>query len=130
MPRQILGTAPKGHALSQGVATDPGRMVFIAGQVARDPEGNVVAPGDALGQTRYIFERIRQITQEAGGSLVDVVKLTTYMTDIKYYPIYNTVRLEVFQSKYPASTAVAVTALVDPRFLIEIEAIAVLEGGR
>ena len=93
------------------------------GQVAQDEEGNPFGVGDAEAQTRRIMARIAGVVEAAGGSMDDVVKTTTYLTDIAYYPGFSKVRAETFLENPPASTTVVVAGLVLPEYLVEIEAI-------
>jgi enamine deaminase RidA (YjgF/YER057c/UK114 family) len=71
-----------------------------------------------------VFENIRTILAESGASLDDVVKITIFAADIRYRDAINKVRGETFKPPYPASTQVAVAALVDPEWMVEIEAVA------
>ena len=107
-----------------------GRVIFVAGQVPWNAEGRTVCQGDVAGQTRQVFENIRVILAEAGASLDDVVKLTIFAADIRYRDAINKVRSETFKPPYPASTQVAVAALVDPGWMVEIEAVAFVDAGR
>ena len=109
---------------SPGWEVSGGRLIYVAGQVPWDAEGRTVAPGDVAGQTRQVFENIRAVLAEAGASLDDVIKLTIFAADIRYREAINQVRSEVFKPPYPASTQVAVAALVDTDWLVEIEAVA------
>ena len=101
-----------------------GRMVFVAGQIPWDADGNTVCKGDVAGQTRQVFKNIEAVVAEAGGTLDDVIKITVFAADIRYRDVINQVRTETFDEPYPASTQVAVAALVDPEWLVEIEAVA------
>ncbi|MCC6775138.1 MAG: RidA family protein [Hyphomicrobiales bacterium] len=107
-----------------------GRVIYVAGQVPWDAEGRTVCKGDVAGQTRQVFENIRTILAEAGATLDDVVKITIFAADIRYRDAINKVRSETFKPPYPASTQVAVAALVDPEWLVEIEAVAFVEAAR
>lgn len=101
-----------------------GRLVYVAGQIPGDGEGRTVARGDVVGQTRQVFENIRAVLAEAGATMADVIKITIFSTDIRYRDQINQVRSEVFKPPYPASTQVAVVALADPDWFVEIEAVA------
>ena len=109
---------------SPGWEVSNGRLIYVAGQVPWDAEGRTVCKGDAAGQTRQVFENIRTILAESGASLDDVVKITIFAADIRYRDAINKVRSETFKPPYPASTQVAVAALVDPEWMVEIEAVA------
>jgi enamine deaminase RidA (YjgF/YER057c/UK114 family) len=106
--------------------SQPGRMVFIAGQTASNPEGNVVGIGDVRAQTRYIIEKIQRAVEAAGGTINDVVALSVFTTDVRYHRDINEVRREVLGSNFPTSTMVQVVALARPELLLEINAIAVI----
>src|SRR2546430_4331182 len=72
--------------------SQPGRMVFIAGQTASDPQGNVVGVGDARAQTRYIIGKIKRAIEAAGGTIGDVGGMNIFTTDVRYYPDINGTR--------------------------------------
>lgn len=116
---------PRG-AYSQVVISDPGKMVFTAGQVALDDEGKIVGVGDIRAQARQVFENIKRAVESAGGTLNDIVSMTVYTTDAKFSPAVSEVRRHVFGSNLPASTQVQVASLMRPELLIEINAIAIL----
>src|SRR5215475_9132280 len=116
---------PRG-SYSQVVTSDPGRMIFTAGQVALDDEGKIVGIGDIRAQTKQVFENIKRAVEAAGGSLNDIVSMTVYSTNAKYSAEVSEVRCQVFGSNLPASTQVQVAALMRPELLIEINAIAIL----
>lgn len=107
-------------------AIQVGKQLFISGQVAVDAEGRLVGKGDIEAQTRQVMENIKALVEAAGGSLDDIVKTTTFVTTMKDFAKTAAVRREYFKEPYPGSTAVQVTQLVDPDYLIEIEAIAIL----
>lgn len=111
---------------SPALIAPAGRTVFISGQVAVDPDGKLVGDQDFERQCRQTFENIRGLVEQAGGSMKDIVKITTYTKDMSRYAVFSKVRGEVFQPPYPASTMVEVSDLYKPGLLIEIEAIAVL----
>lgn len=119
---------PRG-SYSQVVISDPGRIVFTAGQVALDDEGKVVGIGDIRAQTRQVFQNIKRAVEAAGGTLNDIVSMTVYTTDAKFSREVSAVRRQVFGSNLPASTQVQVAALMRPELLIEISAIAILPSG-
>lgn len=123
-----LGRVRRGF--SSGVVAPVGRLVLVSGQVAVDDDGQVVAEGDLGGQSRYVLERVRSVLRAAGGDLGDVVKLTTFLTDMSRYGEFSTVREQLFQEPFPASSSVGVSALIRPELLIEVEAVAVVSDGR
>ena len=115
-----------GGAFSAGVEAPTGRTVYVSGQVAMDAEGNVVGGGDAGAQTEKVLENVATVLEEAGGSLDHIVKVTVFITDMAFYDEIHEVRRRHFGEPYPASSMVEVSALIDPRLLVEVEAVAVI----
>ena len=105
-----------------------GPQIFVAGTTATDEEGNVVGKGDAAEQTRRIFAKIERVLKRAGAELKDVVRTRIFLTDISAWQEVAEVHGEIFRDIRPVATVVAVTALVDPEMLIEIEVDAVVTG--
>lgn len=104
-----------------------GRTVFISGQVAQDANGNVVGVGDFHAQTERVFENLRAALAAVGGTFADVVKMTIFVTNMDHLPVLRAVRDRyVNTAQPPASTAVMVSRLAHPDWMIEIEAVAVL----
>jgi len=121
---------PVGFA--HGFETRGGRLLFIAGQVARDGAGRLVGPGDLVAQFRQVCENMKAVVEAAGGGLADVVKLTIYVLDVAEYkrhakPIGGVYR-EYFGRHFPAMTLVGARDLYDrdDGCLLEIEGMAVL----
>ncbi len=104
-------------------AVQVGELLFVSGQVAQDNDGNTVGIGDCEAQTRHIMSRIGTIAEAVGATMQDVVKITTFLTDISNYSGFSKVRGETFPSSPPASSTVIVAGLVRPEFLVEVEAI-------
>jgi reactive intermediate/imine deaminase len=117
----------RGGAYSSGVEAPTGRTVYVSGQVSLDAEGNVVGEGDARLQTETVLEHVKTVVEEAGGGMGDIVKVTVFITDMGLYDEIHEVRRRYFEEPYPASSMVEVSALIDPRLLVEIEAVAVIE---
>jgi 2-iminobutanoate/2-iminopropanoate deaminase len=103
-----------------------GRLLYIAGQVARDAEGNVLGKGDIRLQARQVFQNLRQVLQAAGGDLSDLLKMTTYITRSEDFPAVAEVRSSFFPGQLPASTLIIVTRLAQPDLLIEVEGMAAI----
>jgi 2-iminobutanoate/2-iminopropanoate deaminase len=101
-------------------------ILFISGQVAYNEKGQPAHPGDFAAQARATLSALKAQVEAAGGTLANVVKLNTYLVDIRHRNDLASIREEFFGKKAPASTLVGVTALAQPGWLIEIEAIAVL----
>jgi 2-iminobutanoate/2-iminopropanoate deaminase len=116
----------RGGAFSAGVEAPAGRTVYVSGQVSMDAEGNVVGEGDVGAQTEKVLENVATVLEAAGGSLDDVVKVTVFITDMGHYDGIHEVRRRFFREPYPASSMVEVSALIDPRLLVEVEAVAVI----
>ena len=117
--------------LAQGLKV--GNQVFLSGQVALDSDGNVIGKGDLRAQTRQVFENIKAILAEAGCTLQDVVRMTTYFTcplDMQMSQEYFDVRREYFKDHRPASTGVQVTSLVMKDLLLEVEVMAIVRPRR
>ena len=96
-------------------------LLIISGQLASNLDGD-----DLIDQTEQAMEQLRLAVESCGGSMRDVVKLTTFVTRIERRPEMREIRERYFGDRFPASTMVQVAALVDPRALVEIEAIAVV----
>ena len=105
-------------------AAKVGNLLFISGQVALDIDGNVVGKGDITTQARQAFRNLKNILEEAGGSLDNIFKMTTLITHPDYLEGFRSARNEFLNEPFPANTLHVVQALVSPDFLVEIEAIA------
>ncbi len=122
---------PRGLAKPTGythlVIAPDGRTVYIAGQVAYDSTGNVVGQGDFTRQAEQVYQNLQRALKSVGGSLADLVKTTTFITDIKHLPALREIRSRYLDATQPpANTLVAVSSLARPELLIEIEGVAVL----
>jgi reactive intermediate/imine deaminase len=102
-----------------------GDLMFIAGQVALDGEGNVIGEGDMLAQYRQALENLKTVLASEGADFGNVVKITTFTTDIDEFRKASALRGEFFGDNAPASTLVQIERLARPVFLVEIEAIAI-----
>ncbi len=119
--------APRGY--THVVTVAGGRMLFVAGQVAVDKEGQIVGRGDLKTQARKAAENLAAALKSAGASLADVVKMNTYVVNYKPddYRAIADMRREFFpKENAPASTLIGVAALAIDGLLIEIEAVAAL----
>lgn len=103
-----------------------GNMVFIAGTIGTDPEGNPI--GDFEAQARCVFDKIRRALDDAGASPNDVVRTRMYLTDINNADLAGRIHAEYFGAVRPAATMVQVAGLVGEGFLFEAEADAVISG--
>ena len=98
-----------------------GSLVWVAGTTATGPDGRIVAPGDAAGQTRQVLENIRSTLEHAGARLEHVVRSRMYVRDIRDWEAIGRIHGEYFGTIRPAATMVEVSGLVDPDMLVEIE---------
>ena len=108
--------------------TGTGRMIFVAGQLARDAEGNCVGKGDMRAQIQQVGENIKTCLEAADATLADIVKTNTYVTDYGEFAKHGDMRLRYFGPATPTSTTVQISRLADPDAMIEIEAIAVVDN--
>ncbi len=104
-----------------------GKMIFVAGQIARDAQGDCVGKGDMRAQIQQVGENIKTCLEAAGASLADIVKTNTYVTDYEEFAKHGDMRMRYFGSATPTSTTVEVRRLAGLDFMIEIEAIAVVD---
>jgi 2-iminobutanoate/2-iminopropanoate deaminase len=99
-----------------------GALLTLAGQVAVDDHGTVVAPGDAAAQADRIFDIIGRLLAAHGATFADVLHIRTFMTDLADLPAYGTARRRHFPgTPPPASTTVQVAALFLPGAVLEVE---------
>jgi enamine deaminase RidA (YjgF/YER057c/UK114 family) len=103
-----------------------GDILFISGQTPRNIDGSTAAPGDIRGQAEKVFENLQAVLDSCGSSLDRVAKLTVYMTSYEYRTAISEVRARVFASvgRPCASTTVVISGLMNPEWMVEIEAIA------
>jgi reactive intermediate/imine deaminase len=120
------GAAAPSGPFSAGIRS--GRMVFVAGQVAIDEAGQTVGVGDMGAQTRQVLTNVGKVLKAGGATFDDVVKVTIFVTDLDNLAALQAVRPEFFKVPFPASTLVKVAGLIRPELLVEIEAIAVVDG--
>ncbi len=104
-----------------------GRMIFVAGQLARDAQGNLVGKGDMRAQIQQTGENIKICLEAAGASLADIVKTSTFVTDFGEFSKHGDMRLRYFGPATPTSTTVEVRRLADPDAMIEIEVMAIVD---
>src|SRR5207245_9048992 len=119
------------RACSRAVKVTGGETIlYLAGQVAYDDKGGAAHPGDFKAQARTALQADKAQVEAGGGTMANIVKVNTYLTDIRHRADYAAIREEFFGRKMPASTLVAVSALAQPEFLIELEADEVLLAAR
>ena len=108
-------------------AAKAGRTLYIAGQVAQDVQGHLVGKGDFEAQVRQVYENLKNILEEAGGKLENIVKMTTFLTHYSYIETYRSTRDKYFSEPCPPNTLLIIESLALPDYMIEVEAIAVLD---
>lgn len=122
---------PRGRGFSMGVVQHPGHVIHLTGQVAWDEDEEIIGHGDVTAQTHQCFHNIRAVLAGAGGTLDDIVAVTTYYTDAAQLPAIQAVRTAYFSGDTaPVSTSVMVAGLGHPDFLVELTAVAVIPDER
>ena len=117
-----------GGLYSQLVKVDVGDATFLylAGQVAEDKDGNVVGEDNMAAQAEQIYANIQAILASEGASLSDIVRATTYITDMTERAAVSAIRRKLFPVNPPATSLVEVNALAGDEWLIEVEVTAVI----
>ena len=108
-------------------AVKVGNVVEVTGTVASGDDGNVVGKDDAYAQTKYVYQKMEKVLQQAGAEMKDVVRVRMFVTDISRWQEYGRAHSEFFKEIKPCNTMVEVRALIEPDYLIEIEATAIIE---
>jgi len=111
---------------SNAALAGPGRLYFVSGQVAVNAQGQLVGKGDIRAQTRQVLENIKAALAAVGASMDDVACVNVFVMDMSHLQAIHEVRAEYWTSNYPASTLVQVAGLVNPDYLIEINAVAIV----
>lgn len=115
---------PPVNGYSHAVSFD-GRLVVVSGQLPLDAQGQLVGTGDPEAQVRQVFANLATALAAAGATMAHVVKLTVFLTDMADLPAFRRARDDyIDRDNPPASSLVAVSALVNPAFRVEIEALA------
>jgi enamine deaminase RidA (YjgF/YER057c/UK114 family) len=127
-PKTLL--SPRGY--SHVAKVNKGTIVYIAGQVSCDASGKLVGEGDFEAQVEQVFRNLKLAVEAAGGTMADIVKLNTYL--VAELDPSSVAKLRVIRERHlnadnrPASTLLVVSRLAQPGWLIEIEAVAAVEG--
>jgi 2-iminobutanoate/2-iminopropanoate deaminase len=114
------------RSYSSAVATEGGKTIWLAGEVALKDESGKSLVGDFEGQARAIFASIEKTLAQHQGKLSDIVYMTVYITDARYGDKFVEMRKEIFKKDFPASTLVTVSGLATPAMLIEVSSVAVV----
>jgi enamine deaminase RidA (YjgF/YER057c/UK114 family) len=114
---------------SHVVVATGSRLVFVAGQVAEDGQGNLIGPGDMTVQARQVFANIGRALDAAGARPQQVTKLTIFVANCRreHLAMIEEGRIAVFGDHKPTDTLVGVAALSRPDYLLEVDAIAVID---
>ena len=116
-------TGPAAFTYSHGIRR--GNLLFISGQVPRDAQNKLVGEDDLEAQCIQVYENIKAIVEAAGGSMANIVDTTVIVTDNSYKAVHTAVRKRYFRPPYPCSTAIV--AGLSPGYMIEVNAVAVLD---
>ena len=131
MKREVL--RPQGMCKPLGnythaVEVEGKRLLSIAGQVAADAQGNIVGKGDMRTQIKQVVDNLKTVLDAGGARFQDVIKTTIFTTSIEEYYKVNDVYAACFHGTPPPSTLVEIKRLAYPDMMIEIEALAVVDG--
>jgi enamine deaminase RidA (YjgF/YER057c/UK114 family) len=134
MPKEYINPpqlfASQQYGFSQIVASQGGRTVYLSGQVAWDEKQSIVGPGDLKAQVWQTFKNLEIAMHAAGGNLEDIVSMRIYLVESQLdedHHVSDALKKYFLKSEAPATTWLGVRALANKDFLIEIEAIAVIE---
>src|SRR5919109_4861590 len=121
---------PTPVAYSHVVVASGTRLVFVAGQEPEDERGNLVGAGDLAAQAHQVFTNLGRALAAAGARPAQVTKITIYVVDYRreHLPAIDEARAALFGDHKPADSLIGVQALARPEFLIEVEAMAVIDG--
>lgn len=122
---KITSGTPWEDKIGYSRAVRIGRIIEVSGTVAIDGE-KIIAPGDPYKQTKFIIQKIEKALNDTGGSLTDVIRTRIYVTNIMDWDAVGRAHGESFKTIKPVTTMVEVKSLIDPNFVVEIEATAYL----
>jgi enamine deaminase RidA (YjgF/YER057c/UK114 family) len=127
--RRVSSGSPYESIIGISRAVRAGNFVCVAGTAPLDAGGRTVAPGDAAAQARRCFEIVARALEEAGAGLSDVVRTRILLTRIEDWERVARVHGEFFRDVRPVNTIMQVTRFIDPDWLVEVEADAVITDG-
>jgi 2-iminobutanoate/2-iminopropanoate deaminase len=125
-------TLPPPTGYSQIAEVTSGKIVLIAGQVAHDPQANIVGENDFAAQVEQVFKNVDAAVRAAGGTFRNIVKINNYCVETVSYEVranYRTIRDRFIDTTNPpVSTFIYVPRLAQPNWLFEMDAMAVIDG--
>jgi enamine deaminase RidA (YjgF/YER057c/UK114 family) len=129
-PGLCVPLGPYSHVFSVDVQSFS-RLVFVAGQVGMDRDGNIVRPNDIRAQFVQTYVNLQAAVEAAGGTLASIVSLRTFLTRADDLPVFNACRAEHYpryfpDGVYPPNTLLIIDRLVHPDLLLEVEAVAAI----
>jgi enamine deaminase RidA (YjgF/YER057c/UK114 family) len=127
MAHEILNLSKVHPTKGYSHVAKAGNTLYIAGQVAKDLEDNLVGKGDFETQARQVFTNLKNILEEAEGGIQNIAKMTTFLTHFDYIETYRKVRDEFIQEPFPPNTLLIVNSLAMAEYMIEVEAIAIMD---
>ena len=125
--QRVSSGSPFEPRLGISRAVRAGRIISVSGTAPLGPDGRTVAPGDAARQARRCLEVIRDALAQAGAGLSDVIRTRTLLLHIEDWEAVGAVHGEFFKDIRPTSTVMQVVRFIDPDWLVEFEADAVME---
>ena len=120
----------KGRFSEAVTVTGPAKTIFLAGIGAEDENGAagaILYKGDFAAQCKYAYDKIKRLLDKHGATLGDVVKMVSYLTDVRYQPDYGKCRVDAFASApLPAHTLLTISQLAWPGMIVEIDVTAIV----
>jgi len=120
----------KGRFSEAVTVTGPGKLIFLAGVGSEDETGkagDILHKGDFTAQCKYAYDKIKRTLAKNGAALGDVVKMVTYLTDVRYQADYGRCRQETFgATPMPAHTLLVINQLAWPGMMVEIDVTAMV----